>query len=677
VTRLLDRLVRRSGYWEGLASGASVLTTSYGSPDREAILPSLTAWSQQAYAGNSVVFSAILTRLLLFSEATFQFQALDDKHLFGNQSLTILEKPWPGGNTGELLVRMEQDVSLAGNSYTWHPPADDDEPDRLVRLRPDWTTIVSEMVQAVGGGQYRRKLGYWVEPPRTAGGQGNGQFYPADEVAHWAPLPDPAAEFRGMSWLTPVYRDIAGDDGLTQYKIRYLENSASPNLLIRYAQKLHAGSVDAIRERVTARHGGVTNAFKTLVLDQGADVTVIGNSLAQMDFSNVGAAGAERILAAAGPVPGVLVGIEPLRGAGKSYQESINKFANLWARPQWRSACACLEQICPPPAANRLWFDTTDIAALQDGALEQGQAALVRGQTLLALGQAGYTPESAAVFVNSGDVMKLVAKPGALVAPPAGNVQHMLPQTPPGVTAIALPSSRPALPVGSTSPGDGGNGTRPAPVPTAARRSAQEPGEDDEQECPACASMAPAEALFCPQCGAQMPDGDDDDPDDPETEDDATRFSVTETRVTSGTGGGQWTKGGANPNSSKPAAAKTAHGGTAAPVQGGGGSAGSATKAQEKQHLLDQAKADREKAAALEKELHVLEHQRGAEHKAHAAAVKSAAAAKASKKPATAKKATRKKKRAASLDSRITTLKGRISHLTAQAHELDVKAKAL
>jgi hypothetical protein len=672
VTRLVDRLIRRSGYWEGDASGAAVLTTSYGSPDREAILPSLTAWSKGAYSGNSVVFSAILTRLLLFSEATFQFQALDDKHLFGNQSLGILETPWPGGSTGELLVRMEQDVSLAGNSFTWAPP----DLDMLVRLRPDWTTIVSELVQVDGGGEYRRKLGYWVEPPRTAGSQGGGQFYPADEVAHWAPLPDPAADFRGMSWLTPVYRDIQGDDGLTQYKIRYLENSASPNLLIRYAQKLHAGSVDAIRERVTARHGGVSNAFKTLVLDQGADVTVIGNSLAQMDFSNVGAAGAERILAAAGPVPGVLVGIEPLRGAGKSYQESINKFANLWARPQWRSACACLEQICPPPGGNRLWFDTSDIAALQDGALEQGQAALVRGQTLLALAQGGYTPDSAVIFVNSGDVTKLVARPGA-VPPPAGNVQHMLPQTAPGVTAIALPSSAASLPVGSTSPGDGGNGTRPAPVPTAARRSAQEPG-DGEQECPSCGAAVDEDDLFCPQCGAQMPDGDDDDPDDPG--DDASRFSVTETRVTSGTGCGQWTKGGANPNSSKPAAtaAKAPHNGAGAPVQGGGGSAGSATKAQEKSQLHERAKADREKAAELTKELHVLEHQRGQEHKAHAAAVKSAASAKASKrKPAKARKAARHKKRAASLDSRITTLKGRISHLTEQAHQLDAKAAAL
>jgi hypothetical protein len=274
-----------------------------------------------------------------------------------------------------------------------------------------------------------------------------------------------------MSWLTPVYRDIAGDDGLTQYKVRYLENAASPNLLIRYAQKLQPGTVDSVRERMHARHGGVNNAFKTLVLDQGADVTVIGNSLAQMDFSNVSSAGAERILAAAG-VPGVLVGLEPLRGAGRGYQESMGKFANLFARPEWRSVCGALAQIVDVPAGNRLWFDTTDIAALQDGEMEKGQAALVRAQAVLALNQAAkYTPDSIVSAVDAGDLTLLKPLPDPPPLPGGGaQVQHLLPQTPPGVTADPLPPTLGRLPVGSTSIGDGGNNTRPTPRPVSARR---------------------------------------------------------------------------------------------------------------------------------------------------------------------------------------------------------------
>jgi hypothetical protein len=465
--RLWDKLARRAGYWEGLASGAAVLTTSYGSPDREAILPQAASWAKDSYRSSSVVFSAILARMMLFSEATFQLQAKDDKHLFGLPSLSLLEEPFGDGtSSGELLVRMELDVSFAGNSYTWGEPGGD----RLVRLRPDWTTIVSELVQVPGGGSYRRKIGYWVEPPKGVYGQGRGEMYPADEVAHWAPVPDPDAEFRGMSWLTPVYRDVVGDQGMVTHKIKYLENAASPNLLIRYAQKLHPGTIDSVRERMAARYGGADNAFKTLVLDQGADASVIGNSLQQMDFSVVGAAGEQRILAAS-MVPGVLVGLEPLRGAGRGYQESMQKFANLWARPAWRSACAVLDRfVAGLPSGARLWFDTSDIAALQDGELERGQAALVRGQALLTCRQAGYTRDSAVKFVQSGDVTQLQPDPAAL--PPGGlPVQHMLPQAQPGATATPLPGGTQArLPVGSVSPGDGGNGTRPGPLPDAGRR---------------------------------------------------------------------------------------------------------------------------------------------------------------------------------------------------------------
>jgi hypothetical protein len=54
--RLLDRLIRRdASYWEGMATGAAVLTTTYASSDREAVMPQMTAWAQSAYANSAVV----------------------------------------------------------------------------------------------------------------------------------------------------------------------------------------------------------------------------------------------------------------------------------------------------------------------------------------------------------------------------------------------------------------------------------------------------------------------------------------------------------------------------------------------------------------------------------------------------------------------------------------------
>ena len=465
--RLLDRLVRRdAGYWEGQASGAAVLTSSYGSPDREAVLPQLAGWAQQVNGSDSPVFSAILVRMMLLAEAQFQFQAKADKHLFGNETLSLLEKPFgPGSTSGELTARMEQDASLAGNAYVWAPPGEG----RLVRLRPDWTTIVSELVRTDDGGSYRRKLGYWHQPPQGVTGHGAPFMALADETAHWNPIPDPVADFRGMSWLTPVMRDIEGDDAMTRYKVRYLANNATPNIVIKYAQKLQPATIDAIRERMAARYGGADNAGKTLVLDQGADLTLAGNSLSQMDFSNVSVDGVQRILAPSG-VPALLIGLESIKGAGKSYEDVIRRFADLTLRPLWKTLCAALEGVVPDvPEGARLWYDTGSIAALQEGEQVRAQVSLIRAQALLAYGQAGYERMSAVAAVEAGDVSLL--KPSAAPPPmPAGNVQHMLPQAQPGATATPLPPSAPRLPTGSTSPGDGGNGTRPVPVISAARR---------------------------------------------------------------------------------------------------------------------------------------------------------------------------------------------------------------
>ena len=40
-------------------------------------------------------------------------------------------------------------------------------------------------------------------------------FFDVNEIIHWAPLPDPEAEYRGMSWITPVIREVMGDTGMT------------------------------------------------------------------------------------------------------------------------------------------------------------------------------------------------------------------------------------------------------------------------------------------------------------------------------------------------------------------------------------------------------------------------------------------------------------------------------
>lgn len=404
-------------------SGASYyISTLYGRPDAEKILPTWLGYVQTGYQTNTIVFAAVGARLALFSEATLRFRNLTDKHLFGGPELSVLERPWPNGTTGELLARMLQDADLAGNAYVRRTDTG------LERLRPDLVTIVSELVPDALGRTYRVPIGYYYEPD-AADTDREPALFTADEVCHWSPIPDPQANFRGMSWLTPVLREIEADQGMTTYKAQFLENAATPNLLIRYPSKLKPGTLTELSGRLAARHGGVNNAFKTLVLDEGSDATVVGSSFESMAFAATQAAGENRILMAAG-VPGIVVGAkEGLAAATYSnFGQAMRRFADLTARPLWRSACAALAQLVDVPAGAQLWYDTADIAALREGEQERAQTLLTKATAAETLLRAGYKPDQIPAAIEAGDLALLthtglyssqLMPPGTVAAPAA------------------------------------------------------------------------------------------------------------------------------------------------------------------------------------------------------------------------------------------------------------------
>jgi phage portal protein BeeE len=412
--RLLDRVTARyraQGYYEGMASGAAVLMTYTNDPKKEPAVKPLVAAATQAYETNGVVFACTLVRMMMLAEAAFKFRSLVDKRLFGNPDLRILEYPWPNATAGELWARMEQQSSLTGNAFVAKVAVDE-----LLVLPSAEVTIVSEVVVSPSGTRYKRPLGYdWDPSLADPAAKSKAQFFTVDEVAHWSPIPDPVAQFRGMSWLTPVLRDVNADSAMTNYKSMYMDHG-SPIVAVKYTRPLKPETVDSLMERIQAKYGGVANAFKPLIFDQGAD-PMMGGGLADIDYRNVQTGGETRICAAAGVSP-VLVG---LRNAepGESYETAMRQLADMHLRPLWRSACASLQKLVPnvPAQGVQLWYDTSDIAALQAAETEKAQVTQVNSAAILTFVQAGFTRDSILSAVTSGDLSLLVSAPEA---PPPG-----------------------------------------------------------------------------------------------------------------------------------------------------------------------------------------------------------------------------------------------------------------
>lgn len=370
---------------------------------------------QGIYKQNGVVFACMLARLLLFSEARFQFRRRvlgRPGELFGMPSLAPLEEPWPGGTTGNLLTRAMQDADLGGNFYAAERrfKAGHSFQTRIMRMRPDWVTIIlgSTSDPEVGFGDLDAEvLGYVYKPGGNASSKEPVSFL-RDEVAHFAPIPDPLATYRGMSWLTPVIREIMGDQAATSHKLKFFEQGATPNLVVTLDASIQREAFEKWLELFEAKFEGSASAYKTMYLGAGAKVEAVGSDLKNVDFKAVQGAGETRIAAAAG-VPPVIVGLsEGLQAATYSnYGQARRRFADGTMRPLWREIAGAMETLVPAPANCELWYDDRDISFLQEDRKDEAEIQQCEAVTIKTLIEAGYDPASVVVAVNSNDMTRL------------------------------------------------------------------------------------------------------------------------------------------------------------------------------------------------------------------------------------------------------------------------------
>lgn len=386
--------------------------------DAEELDTTFAGYVEGAYKSNGVVFACILARLLVFSEVRFQFQRIVNGRpgeLFGTEALSLLENPWPNGTTGELLSRMEQDASLAGNFYATE--INDEHGRRIRRMRPDWVTIVT--ASRSGGGPFAldaRVVGYMYEP-KIGVNRPDPVLLMPDKVAHWSPLPDPDAQWKGMSWITPIINEIKADKAATKHKLKYFEHGTVGGVAITYDKGASVEAVERFAKLWKDQHSGTDNAYKTFHLGGGADAKTLGADLKQLDFKVTQGAGETRVAAASGVGAVIAQLSEGMQGSSLNagnYTAARRRFADGWARPQWRSAAAALQTLAPPPADARLWYDARDVSFLQEDEKDAADIQAQHAATINVLAMAGFNPDAVVQAVSAGDLRSLVGQHSGL-----------------------------------------------------------------------------------------------------------------------------------------------------------------------------------------------------------------------------------------------------------------------
>lgn len=415
--------------------------------DRERIENNFEGYVLGAYKSSGPVFACITARQFVFSEAEFCFKNKATGDLYGSSALSLLENPWPGGTTSELLARMEQDVSCSGNSW-WTFCNDQGDYGRLAtkrgtglrlaHMRPDWVTMVIGSANGDPRALDAKIVGIIYQPLANGQGLGHGAgispqiLLTSDEVAHYSPSPDPIARFRGMSWITPVLRNIEAHKSATVMKGSFFNNAAVPNMAIKFADETSLDDIEEFQKKFQGSHQGKWQAYKTLFLMGGADAVPLTHNFTDMDFASV-VGKDESMIASASGVPASWVGFsEGMQGSALNtgnLAANRRRFADGTIRPLWRCMVASLAVLVDVPNGSVLWWKEDGIAFLRED--QQDRATIMQAdmgsvqQGILS----GYDPDAVVAAVDAKDLTLLLKKHTGTVSvqmqPPIDTSQNL------------------------------------------------------------------------------------------------------------------------------------------------------------------------------------------------------------------------------------------------------------
>jgi hypothetical protein len=399
------------------ASGFPLLNQTWTS-NEEKIEGDFAGLVHGVYQGNSVVFACLQKRFMLFSQARFQFQQMrggQPGDLFGTPDLRIIENPEPGETTADLLTLARLDADLAGDWFGVRRPG------RIKRLRPDFTTILV--------GSPNRDTTYpAADPDAEVAGfsfSTNGRYGPGEtwsfergEVAHFAPIRDPLVKYRGMPLPTAALREIRADSAATTHKLKFFEHAATPNMVVKFPPAMTKPKAEEAIELFEQEHAGAFNAYRTVYLLGGAEATVVGKDLQQLDFAATQGKGETRIVAAMGLHPSIVPVSEGLQGSALNegnFGAARRLVADTFLRPDWGSFAGSLETILPPLPGSRLWYDDRHIPFLAEDVKDAVAAFFVQAQAARQLGDGGWDHDAVIDAVSALDIRRLAGQHTGLV----------------------------------------------------------------------------------------------------------------------------------------------------------------------------------------------------------------------------------------------------------------------
>jgi len=376
---------------------------------------------------SSIVYTCEAKRVSVFSEARFAWQRIRNGRpmpgaLFGTDALSVLEEPWIGATTRDLLAVCELDVAYYGNSYwtidQWSIPGKV----MLVRIDPrNVKPLTQASYDPVNGNRFGEFLiGYGAVVDNKS------IIFSPEDIAHYKPIPLPGNQWVGQSWISACLPDVEVDREITAHKNATVKNGANLTHVISMDPNIDPLEFDLFVEKFNEKHTGPQQAGKTLFIQGGTDVKTVGQSWESLSLRATQGAGETRVAAAAGTHPVILGLSEGLAGSALNagnYSAAKRNFVDGTMCPLWGTWVGSFASLVSKPGRDtRLWYDARDIPFLREDITDLAAVLTQNATVINILVTAGFEPDAVIEAVYAGDVSGLIGQHNGLPSVQQQNV---------------------------------------------------------------------------------------------------------------------------------------------------------------------------------------------------------------------------------------------------------------
>ncbi len=360
----------------------NIVTSVMNQTDMQPSYPdaNYSSFSINGYAGNELVFACIREIATSSAEAMLCLYDSNGELVENNPLSNLLKSPTAHDTQYEFLEALITHLQIAGNAYVLKERAPAGVVS-LMLLRPDRVEVYPQ----------RNAYSYSV------GGQ--KYFIPADDIGHLK-FPNPNNDFYGLSPLQVLLKQTAIDTDATNFTRAFFNNAGVPSGMLKLKRRINSQEeADRLRTQWRGQFRGDRNWHRIAILDEDATYETMGSSIGQMEIPALRQLSESRICAAFG-VPAILVGanVGLQRSTYSNYREARESFWEETLLPLYKRIEQFMAGLLMPEFPSEqgdIYFDFSNVRALQEDEDAIVNRKLVQAQIAKELINSGFTPQSA------------------------------------------------------------------------------------------------------------------------------------------------------------------------------------------------------------------------------------------------------------------------------------------